>query len=258
MMKPPSLTPRKWLLLVVLAAMAIVCFMLFSNEKENPDSGLVYKGKDVMSWINSLKGPIDGEPAFVTVQEIGPTAVPYLIRAAAWKPSFRERCVAFGFPLQLRFTSEDRLFAGEDWRTLQRKEQRRNAAVLLLGRNGKAAASALPVLRRILNQSDDSIQLAHLVASSALLNIGPEDQDVPILIRLLTTQHDFLRLRAAECLASLGPAARASVPALERALTDRSADVQAAARSALLKIAPGEVAVPPPEGSSVGRAEAGR
>ncbi len=205
-----------------------------------------------MTWIASLHGPFEGslffegDPARAVLRELGPTAVPYLVRGAAWRPSLRDRFVSLVVPLQVRLGLEGPVFTSADWQALQNKQQSRNGAVILLGFNGKAAVSALPVLRRILNQPDDALQQAHRYAISALLSIGPEEQDVPTLIRLLTSEPDVFRFCAAESLGRLGPAARPAIPALQQALVGSSPSVQTAIRSALLKIAPGEVTVPPP------------
>jgi HEAT repeat protein len=84
---------------------------------------------------------------------------------------------------------------------------------------------------------------ANAIVSLSMLGVraGPETEAVvPVLVGVLDDWKDLVESQqgAAELLGSIGPPARAAIPALTAALESRSDGVRAAAKSALEKIAP--------------------
>jgi HEAT repeat protein len=115
----------------------------------------------------------------------------------------------------------------------------RESALYALRQIGPAAMAARePLLARM--QADDSFDA--LASAWALARIAPREaavatQAVPKLQRGLSARDEQTRLECAEALASFGPAARPSAPALQRvAKEDPAAEVRAAASAALARI----------------------
>lgn len=80
-------------------------------------------------------------------------------------------------------------------------------------------------------------------AADALARIGPAA--VPALMQALDSKEPYVRERAAQAFARMGPEASAAVPALTRALRDGDPDVRRAAARALGQIGPAaETAIP--------------
>ncbi len=80
-------------------------------------------------------------------------------------------------------------------------------------------------------------------AADALARIGPAA--VPTLMKALESPEPYVRTRAAQAMARMGPEASAAVPGLTRALRDQDPDVRRAAARALGQIGPAaETAIP--------------
>lgn len=117
----------------------------------------------------------------------------------------------------------------------QREGPCRYGAAYALGRIGPQAESAIPALRDATQSSDDTLAL---LSAWALAQIAPEcqectEQTVPVLVGGLEHPNASHRREAAAALGSLGPLARAAVPALEQATEDADLGVRAAATAAL-------------------------
>jgi HEAT repeat protein len=115
----------------------------------------------------------------------------------------------------------------------------RYAAVYALGRIGKAAAAAEPMIRELTQSKDE---LMATVAVWAALKIKPDDASlfdaaVPLLRRALRAERELARLEAAVALGDIGSAASPAIPILELVSEDDPAkSVRAAAAVALEKI----------------------
>lgn len=113
------------------------------------------------------------------------------------------------------------------------------AASYALGRIGPAAAAATPALRALLESDDAFLRTA---AAWALLKVDPaknadlQPQAVGLFTAALADERPEVRVAMAQALAELGPAAKAALPALERALQDQHEAVREAAAEALEKI----------------------
>ena len=118
--------------------------------------------------------------------------------------------------------------------------QERVDASLALGDAGPAARAAVPALEKAAQDGDPRVRQ---VAEETLAKLAPE-VGVPLLIPRLGVADSWVSLGAAKALGDAGPAARAAIPALEKATKDADRRVRWAARAALAKVAP-EVGVPP-------------
>ena len=57
--------------------------------------GPTYNGKTVSDWGNALQSSDVSDAASTNLTAIGKPAVPYLIKAAEWKPSIRDKLSSF-------------------------------------------------------------------------------------------------------------------------------------------------------------------
>lgn len=111
----------------------------------------------------------------------------------------------------------------------------RYGAAYALGRIGPPAESAIQALLSATRNSDDTLAL---LSAWALTQIAPKceecaEQTVPVLIGGLEHPNAKHRRESAVALGSLGPLARAAVPALEQATDDANLGVRTAAAEAL-------------------------
>ena len=102
-----------------------------------------------------------------------------------------------------------------------------------LGKIGPAAREAVPALTKILGHEDPSVRRD---AARALWCIRKDVAGVPVLTALLKEEARYLAEPAAQSLGDMGPAAKASLPALREALSHPNPDVRYAAREAIGKI----------------------
>jgi HEAT repeat protein len=110
-------------------------------------------------------------------------------------------------------------------------QDRRDAALTLIGRYGRAARAAVPSLVEALEESPYGI----LGIADSLAGIDPEAL-VTALIKALQRSEGEWRLWASEALGRLGPKARAAIPALIGALDHESKGARAGAARALAAI----------------------
>jgi HEAT repeat protein len=113
------------------------------------------------------------------------------------------------------------------------------AASYALGRIGAGAAAASPALRSLLTSDDAFLRTA---AAWALLKIDPaknadvQPQAVGLFAAALADERPEVRSAMAQALAEQGSAAKAALPALEKALHDQHEAVRESAAEALEKI----------------------
>jgi HEAT repeat protein len=118
-------------------------------------------------------------------------------------------------------------------------EDVRVAAAYALGKIGPGASAATDALRKYLDSDDRTLRL---VSIWALLRIMPDDSQivqiaVPELTSVVTEgETDLARSEAAAALGDIGAPAKTSRSALQKALSDDSPAVRAAAAEALVKI----------------------
>jgi HEAT repeat protein len=112
----------------------------------------------------------------------------------------------------------------------------RIAAAEELAHLGSEATSALPALRRALDDANPAVVLA---AARALVLVDPEDgRGIKALVARLTNGNAAVRAEAATTLARTGRRAREALPALLRAVDDRDGQVRRAAIEAVGQLAP--------------------
>lgn len=112
----------------------------------------------------------------------------------------------------------------------------RHEAVLALTMLGTNSALANPALLYNLEDPDESIVYASLVALGG--NAPPAEQAVPSLTKFLEHPDPLLRGAAADCLGALGKEARAATPVLKAAMADPDESVRASITNALNVIDP--------------------
>ena len=110
----------------------------------------------------------------------------------------------------------------------------REAAAIALGRLGPPAKAAAPALEKALQRAEFEAKVP--IAKAIWQITGDADRIVPLLARELETIE--AGLSAAEALGEMGPAARAAVPQLIRALEHRDYETRAAVAHALGRIGP--------------------
>jgi HEAT repeat protein len=121
-------------------------------------------------------------------------------------------------------------------RQLQQGSGSRAAAMDQLEKLGPAARAAVPVLLKLLRDTD-----AGQNAASALLAIDPDNKEaVEVAAAGLSVGDADHRANAARVLSVFGTKARAAVPALARALGDREPLVRVLAAEALGKVGAGD------------------
>jgi HEAT repeat protein len=116
----------------------------------------------------------------------------------------------------------------------------RREAIDALGALESAAVDARPKLRAIFADSESAPQDLRIAALEALIPIGLEATDVPLLVEELESRNYSLRLAAIEGLASLGQAAAEALGPLERIYADSSpsSEVRRQAGAAIRAISP--------------------
>lgn len=87
-----------------------------------------------------------------------------------------------------------------------------------LGNLGDDAAVAKAQLLSVVKDPSPSVRIA---AARALCKIGIEDKALPVLIKELGSDREWVRLNAAIVLDSIGEKARPAIPALQEALEDK-------------------------------------
>jgi HEAT repeat protein len=116
------------------------------------------------------------------------------------------------------------------------KGGRRLSAIQALRDIGPHARAAVPLLVKVLGDSDVKIAFA---AGDALCQIGNwAEQAFPILVTLLNDKRDMIRGMAAKLLGKSGPHARPTIPALRQALGDENCYVRLNAARALQSLDP--------------------
>lgn len=188
---------------------------------------------------NLLENVTYGLEAAHALADIGPpahSAVPALVALLEHEwPYFRE---AAGHALWRIDPTRARKIVPVFVELLHRKDitySSRLNIVATLGKIGREAQAAAPIMMTHLNHRDRRIQLA---AAEALLKIDERQSSVvvPFLIEYLRRTDQWDRDRAAEMLGQLGPKAKAAAPALREATKDADPRVRANATEALKKI----------------------
>jgi HEAT repeat protein len=117
----------------------------------------------------------------------------------------------------------------------------RHYVLLLIGRMGAEAASAVPALVDALGKAGDTPEDIEFIreAQIAISAIGPAAKAaVPELIKSVGSKNDEVSASACYALGKMGEAARSAIPALQRAEDSESLVVQAASVFALWQIQP--------------------
>lgn len=117
------------------------------------------------------------------------------------------------------------------------KDESRAGAIYTLAKIG--ASEAVPSIRRILEEGDDS--QAQLAAAWALVVFEPENPKIvaealPRLKAALRDDWELIRRESLSAIAMVGPAAKSAVPAVAKTLDDENGEVRAEALYALTEI----------------------
>jgi HEAT repeat protein len=228
---PPGPTPtagsrarRRWIFFAAVAVAISSLAILFWPEPEP-----IYEDRTATEWSLDLLSPLAAvrSNATVTLQKIGPEAIPSLLRQLERRDSLLKRpfiALAPHLPVSWRraFTGAMRPFEPSDGRLAAA------TALRLYGTN----VPPEPLLRR-LRDVERSIAAQAAVTLAA---VGPPA--VPGLIQALDDREAWVRAMACQALIGLGPDAAPAVGALARCLDDRELQIAHQAASALLRIGP--------------------
>ena len=113
-----------------------------------------------------------------------------------------------------------------------------SAACIALGRIGSAAEPAVPAIDKVLKNKSEHVQVA---GAWALAQIQKDPAAVakkilPLMLKGLKSSDELLRMKSAETLGELGPAAKTAVAALKQATADPIPAVSHAAKIAIDQI----------------------
>lgn len=209
--------------LALIVLIAFLCFVLHPSEPS-------YQGRTLTDWLKSVYDiysyPGANAEAVSAIHHFGSNAIPTLLNHAAAKDSSLKKALMKWNDknpwISLRFSSQ---FDKHDLGA---------AGFYILGPD---AQSAVPELRRLLKDDDESVRGT---AALCLGWIGPAAQAaVPDLIKEF--EHEICsatnqNFAAAFALGQIGPSAKAAIPALLTGLTNNSGQCQITSRAALINI----------------------
>jgi HEAT repeat protein len=172
-------------------------------------------------------------------------ALPDLNEAVKNDPDFNVRSACLFAIYNVSQTAEEALPAPTHVLAHDRDPRLRHIAAERLGKYGAASAPAVPQLIAALADSgvparaaDDPLrgkdEPVCMAAVAALTQIG--EPAVAALVSEISSENRVVRVLAIRTLGDIGPAAKAAVPALERAAASNDATESAAAKTALAKI----------------------
>jgi len=189
----------------------------------------IYQGKPLSHWLQEAyhRGAhqVEGSnsPAEKAIRELGPNAVPYLIKLAGTRYSAPRMLLG-------AFAREPNLATLH----LPRQEYKLDMAIWGFRLLGPQAKAAVPALIRLLN---DGNGWTRMDAAACLARIGPDAEPaVPALLaglqrtNISSKEYQNFRYWSLFALGEMGPRARLAVPQLETMTND------VAARLALIKI----------------------
>jgi hypothetical protein len=240
------------LLTVILGAVA---WLVLNRSESEP----VYQGRRLSDWLEDFdhwNGDTNA-PVVVAIRALGTNAIPTVVKMSLWRDSRLKDKVSIEFEkhpnlMRYRYTIAAMRWSraghalnvmGETARAavpyyLQALTNRdavtRRGALNALGYIGPLAEDSIPTL---LARQDDLEALGNLLRT--LGDIGRRaDLCVPVLIQGLGNTNDSVRSCAAHALGRFGDEAKAAIPSLTQALSDKETAWEAA--RALKKIQSGE------------------
>jgi HEAT repeat protein len=205
--------------------------------------------KDFDDW----NGTDSNAPAVVAVRALGTSAIPTLVKMSLWRDSGLKDRVSVEFEKHPELMRYRYTIAAQRWaragqalsimgeparaavpyylRALTNEDAvTRRIALNALGSIGPPAEDSIPAL---LARQNDIQALGNLMGT--LGNIGRRaDLCVPLLIQELGDTNDYVRQSAAYALGRFGGQAKAAIPSLTQALSDKH--MARAATAALKKI----------------------
>ena len=186
----------------------------------------------VESSLNDSVGFGSAGLAQATLVQIGPAALPYLIKTLDSKtPKIRAKAASYLGHLGPAAGAAAPALA---MALNDSNPAVRSSAVIALAQVGPAANAAIPALQAALKPGDDYFRLQVI---HALWTVGRESEStVPILIRILRDQNNPNRAGAAILLGEMGPAARAAARALTNVLQEEFSYTRVKAEEALRQI----------------------
>ena len=224
---------RRSLILTLVVVLGVALLWLSLRPRE-PDlgAGPTFNGKTVTAWIDSIWSANSEDPAITNLIAIGSPAVPYLIRAVEWNPSGLDRLGGVAWRHTGWLARRLDLPHPEVTRS---RENRKRRVMYVLACLGPLAKDALPALREVGRDSDWNNRT---FAFSAIASIGPEEKDIPLLVRALADTNRAVRFQGARGLGNLGFPSKEAIGALNDVLHDEAEAVRKQVSAALMKIDP--------------------
>jgi len=202
-----SATKKRLGALLVILLVGPIAGLMWQMMRPTESPDLVYQGKRLSAWLDEAwhrDAGVDAE-AEHAVRQIGPQAIPYLLKLATTKDSAFKSKVSGLLP--------QRWFGNY----ISRSGHNHFSAAFGFAALGLAAKSAVPVLINLLDDKDEDIRKT---AARALGSIGAEAQDaIPSLITHLSDPSQDVRVSSAEALGNIPPKSVQEVPALLKVLS---------------------------------------
>lgn len=240
---------------VVLLAFLGAAGMILCGGRAKSSAALTFEGKTLAQWIDLL-GYEDGraEQSAQVLIRVGEAAVPHLVKKVqgtnlrnrfhpdSLSPVYNEKSIWGLWRLGRSLGIGTESGWGLRYERRKREIDRVFRSLTTLARMGSQAKDARPALRRILYGSGPFDQFFRRPALTALVNIGPEERDQPLLMKLIGDKDNLLvRKEAARGLGLSKPdnkQVKQVAQALRHALADSDEGVRREAKEALARVQP--------------------
>ncbi|HEY2572832.1 MAG TPA: HEAT repeat domain-containing protein, partial [Verrucomicrobiaceae bacterium] len=202
----------KKVLIITLGVVLVAAALIISRHQPAPAAGAVYQGRTAQEWLGEVF-TTNQAAAFQAFRAMGTNGLPAIVHGFEYRDS------AWAKFYQRIYPKLPAMWQRRHSPPVSEQAMRSSAGLLLLNTGQQDARPILPALVKLLAEKDQPARGAILSASTHLFRPGDSDY-VPILAQCFADPNNYVRLPAATCLASIGPAAKPAIPALTAALKD--------------------------------------